>query len=132
MTYDSNSPSYTVIVPENINVGDGKFYKVQVNYIDPDATEKIRVSIIGNDGAFKVTQDDDELTYTISGKYYDPDVSGLTSVEVKDLDDIISVNGAYDLGNTDYMELKFNEPEKKPKYSGNYVGTVTFDVRIDE
>ena len=132
ITYDSNSPSYTVIVPENINVGDGKFYKVQVNYIDPDATEKIRVSIIGNDGAFKVTQDDDELTYTISGKYYDPDVSGLTSVEVKDLDDIISVNGAYDLGNTDYMELKFNEPEKKPKYSGNYVGTVTFDVRIDE
>ena len=97
-----------------------------------DVLEEIRVSIIGNDGAFKVTQDDDELTYTISGKYYDPDVSGLTSVEVKDLDDIISVNGAYDLGNTDYMELKFNEPEKKPKYSGNYVGTVTFDVRIDE
>ncbi|WP_024858847.1 hypothetical protein [Ruminococcus albus] len=125
------SPAYTVTIPAEVTLGDDVYYNVSVDYPDGVSKQKVRVSIIGDDGCFKVTQGEDALTYTISGRKRLNNIEDdTTSLDVKDNDEILHVDGADDTGNVRYIELKFNEPDQEPKYAGDYTGTVTFNVSL--
>ena len=130
----NDAPSFTVTIPAEVTLGDGKYYEVRVEQSSL-SEDHVKVYIHGDEnGLFKVTQGDDELTYTISGMkkpYYYADPEDETSLDVVDDQEIITREGGEDTGNPDYIRLMFNEPEEVPKYSGRYEGIVTFDIKVN-
>lgn len=116
-----NAPTYTVTIPAEVKISEALTISAQSVNIVSGSQFIVKLSETSeNDNAFKLkTTDGAELEYTVT--------KGGSDV-IKVGDTVLTVEGGI-ADNSGSAELSF-VPAEKPKYSGEYTGTVTFTVSV--
>ena len=115
------APSYTVTIPQTVTLGETVTIKAENVVLEED--KQLEVTITGTSG--------DNNAFTVKsaeGAVLEYTVTKADGTKVSLNDKILTVNP--DNTDTDSTTLTFNTPGKA-KFSGEYKGTVTFNVSIN-
>ena len=107
--------AYTVTIPASVELGNT--VKIEATGVTLPNDKQLNVKV-AKDSKFEVTQGDDTRPYTVT--------KGETTVKPDDT--VLTVESS---GTGNSVELTFIPP-KTTTYSGEYKGTVTFTVSVDD